>query len=137
MLGPAFLLLVGCLFFSYLPGVTSGAVGWSHVFQDRTAFSNAVLHDASETAVRVVGELKPTVDSYIYAIVSLLLTAVVFGLSLFPGIIPRKLRRGCEYWSGPIVKGLQYCHSGYVGDYVVWQVIGFVMIGFALAVAAQ
>lgn len=137
MLVPAGLLLLGCLTISYLPGLKSGTVAWSDIFTNRAAFSNAVLGGVPETAGQAVGVIKPALSSYVYAAASLLIAAIICYVSLSRRGIPHVLRRVWARCADPILDGLRYCHSGYVGDYVVWQVIGVAVVGTALLVATR
>jgi multicomponent Na+:H+ antiporter subunit D len=133
-------LLGGGLALGLVPGLAEDAVGAAARFIDRSAYAAAVLHGgASPGAVVPVPSAEavhvpsPGVRDWLLALltiagaVALAATALVRGpLRQLPrGRAGRSMRAG--------LTTLRALHSGHVGDYVTWMVVGTVVLGAAWA----
>jgi len=104
-----------------------------NVFQNRQAYIAAVLSGAHINSFqlpaaqpRVFGSV--FVGLFAVALAFVLVVLTLFRSQLFESGVPggSVVRRGVEC--------LQRCHSGHVGDYVTWLVIGVTAIGGALLI---
>jgi multicomponent Na+:H+ antiporter subunit D len=132
-------LIVGGLALGLVPGIASDAVGAAARFIDRSSYAAAVLHGGASPGA-VVPVRVPTVDvptpglrDWLLAVLTVFLALALAAIALFhgplrdllPGASGRGLRAG--------LSGLRTLHSGHVGDYVTWLVVGTVALGAAWA----
>jgi multicomponent Na+:H+ antiporter subunit D len=132
-------LIVGGLALGLVPGIASDAVGAAARFIDRTSYAAAVLGGGASPGA-VVPVRVPAVDvptpglrDWLLAVLTVFLALALAAIALFrgplrdllPGASGRGLRAG--------LSGLRTLHSGHVGDYVTWLVVGTVALGAAWA----
>jgi multicomponent Na+:H+ antiporter subunit D len=129
---PAVLLLVGGLAIALVPGLGDALARAAAGFVDRAGYAGQVLAGragrpshasappltAAEWASGVVTVLGAVGVAWASLALGPLRTAV-------PGATGRTLRRG--------LTGLRTLHSGHVGDYVMWLVVGVVVLGATFA----
>lgn len=132
-------LIVGGLGLGLVPGLASDAVGAAARFIDRSSYAAAVLGGgASPGAVVPVPRPSaqvptPGLRDWLLAFLTVFSALGLAAIALFrgplrdllPGASGRGLRAG--------LSGLRALHSGHVGDYVTWLVVGTVALGAAWA----
>ncbi|QDP98899.1 NADH dehydrogenase [Microlunatus elymi] len=131
MLAPA-LGLLACSFAAGLLGrLPTVATRMAAQFLDIQGYVDAVLHGA--TGYRPEPETAPSwaLGSVLTALLSVLAAGVVCVLSLYRDRLPAPVRRGAPLLAPARV--LHRLHSGRIGDYAVWLLIG---IGGAAALVA-
>src|SRR3954452_6611828 len=131
---PALALLAGGLLMGLVPGVADGLAAAGTTFVDRAAYAGQVLSGRSGPAPH--GSAPPlTWAEWLSAVVTVLGALATAGLALargplraaVPGRSGRALRRA--------LTGLRTLHSGHVGDYITWLVVGVVVLGATFAAA--
>jgi multicomponent Na+:H+ antiporter subunit D len=126
-------LLAGGLALGLVPGLADDAVGAAARFVDRGAYAATVLDGRPTPAAAAVEVPHAGLRDWLLAALSLAgavalaATALARGpISHLPGGAPgRGLRTA--------LAGLRALHSGHVGDYVTWLVVGTVTLGAAWA----
>jgi hypothetical protein len=101
------------------------------LFVDRRAYADLVLHGRPAPVPTAGAATGPHVASYLYALVSVLGAVACAGAALFVRrpVAVRPLRRAGEV--------LHAWHSGHIGDYATWAVLGVVVVGWSVALAAS
>jgi multicomponent Na+:H+ antiporter subunit D len=127
-------LLVLGLGLGLVPGLADDAGGAAMQFVDRAAYTTDVLGGGSGAGPRSVSVAEPGLRDWLLAALSVGGAIGLAALSLARGSL-RELPRGAV---GRLVRGglagLRELHSGHVGDYVTWLVVGTVTLGLAWAV---
>jgi multicomponent Na+:H+ antiporter subunit D len=121
-------LLVFGLALGLVPGLADDAVGAAERFMDRGAYAATVLAGAPSPDVAAQAVAPGALD-VLYAGLSLAGAIGLAGMALrrgplrdqLPGMAGRTLRTG--------LLTLRALHSGHVGDYVTWLVVGTVALG--------
>jgi multicomponent Na+:H+ antiporter subunit D len=135
MLVPTVLLMAGGLALGMVPGLSGHVEQGAHGFEDRRSYAQSVLSGTAPPESRVRAE-PPSVLGAFYGLASGA-AAVAFALmALFRRrLVPTALRRSVAAAFGPGIRRLRLLHSGHVGDYAAWFVVGlFAVLGlFALA----
>jgi multicomponent Na+:H+ antiporter subunit D len=131
MLAVAFALAVAGLVVGALTGVAARAGEAAHEFTDRLAYTNAVLFHEAPPAVPAV-PWHTTTSSIVWALVTLVGSFVVGFASLYRDRLPRIATDAL----GRALAPLRAVHSGHIGDYVAWLVLGTAVVGglFALTI---
>ncbi|HKH41709.1 MAG TPA: proton-conducting transporter membrane subunit [Solirubrobacterales bacterium] len=133
MFVPAALLLAAALAIGLIPGTTEAFRTAAERFVDGPAYGRAVLDGVSPTGLATASSYSAPAHSYLYAALGLLGAACAAAISLFvPG--GRWLRTPARLLgsAGTALRGL---HSGHVGDYVAWLVLGVALLGGSFALA--
>jgi multicomponent Na+:H+ antiporter subunit D len=131
---PALALLAGGLLVGLVPGVAEALTTAAGTFVDRAGYAAQVLAGRPESAPPHAPAPELTWVEWLSGVVT---TAGALGLAWLalatgplraavPGVAGRGLRRG--------LTALRTLHSGHVGDYVTWLVVGVVVLGAAFAV---
>jgi multicomponent Na+:H+ antiporter subunit D len=132
-------LIVGGLVLGLVPGLPADAVAAAARFIDRGSYAAAVLGGGASPGAVVpvpspsVHVPSPGLRDWLLAVVSVAGAVALAAVALFrgplrdllPGAGGRGLRAG--------LSGLRTLHSGHVGDYVTWLVVGTVVLGAAWA----
>lgn len=129
---PLFVVLVAGCFVGGLPGLAEKAASAARAFTDPSGYASMVLHGRPSPPVAVSSE-PPTLTSYLLAATSGLAGIALATASLFRNEIPGTLRQGLERATHTPLALLRRAHSGHPGDYVVWLMIGTVILGAAFA----
>jgi multicomponent Na+:H+ antiporter subunit D len=129
---PAALLLAGALAIAFVPHVDAGFERAAARFQDRAAYAAQVLHGHRMQTPPTEITHGPKPASYAYGIASLIGAVVAAFAALY---LPRL--RGRLPWleriGNAFVDALREWHTGHVGDYATWLVVGIVVFGWSLA----
>jgi multicomponent Na+:H+ antiporter subunit D len=104
----------------------------AHQFTDRLSYTGVVL-DHRPPVPPPPGVWVTTTSSVVWAIVTLLGSFAVAGLSLYRDRLPRAITGGL----GRVLQPLRAAHSGHIGDYITWLTFGTAVIGGLLAVTIR
>jgi len=123
----AALLVAGALALGFAPGLASRALTGAEQFRDRQAYTAEVL-EAQEPKPRPLPPQHTSAESVLLSLLTLAGTIAVAGWGLRGHPLPRLALAPLER--------LRALHSGAVGDYVAWLVLGTSVLGglFTLAV---
>jgi multicomponent Na+:H+ antiporter subunit D len=124
---------------SVVPGLQQRVEHGAERFRDRAAYSAFVLHGkpVKPTPPLSYRIEKATTESWAYGLASLALALATAAFGLWRSRIPDALRRGAARALGPPLVVLKEAHSGIVGDYVLWIVIGTGVVGSIWAFALR
>jgi multicomponent Na+:H+ antiporter subunit D len=135
MLTPPIVLLLGGLAVGLIPRLHHGVERAAERFVDRAGVAGRVLGThAPPLAHHAVHPISGA--AYAWGIVSVLGALLVAWLGLW---MPQLRRRVAPAWQAPGARALgvlRAAHSGHVGDYVAWLVLGVAAFGGAVALAA-
>jgi multicomponent Na+:H+ antiporter subunit D len=126
---PTVALLVAGLALGLVPGLADGALDGAARFTDRSAYAATVLHGATALPSGEPFSGLKALD-WLYAALSLAGAVGLATLTLTRGRLrdvlgPGPLGRGVR----AALLELRALHSGHVGDYVTWLVVGAVLLG--------
>jgi multicomponent Na+:H+ antiporter subunit D len=125
-------LLAGGLAVGLVPGLGDDAAGAAARFVEREAYAATVLHGAP-SAREPVDLAGPGLRDWMLAVLTMAGALGVATLSLRFGplrdLLPGAAGRGVR----TALAGLRGLHSGHVGDYVTWLVVGTLTLGIAWA----
>jgi multicomponent Na+:H+ antiporter subunit D len=120
---------------SVVPGLGQRAEYAAARFRDESAYAARVLHGK---AMKPPPSLPVTIQSttletLLYGGGATLLAAALAGAGLYRRRLPRTVSRLAERTLAPPIAVLRALHSGVVGDYVTWVVVGTAVTGAAWA----
>jgi multicomponent Na+:H+ antiporter subunit D len=133
---PAVTLAVVGLGLAFVPNVAGHALEIAGRVVDRTEHARAVLHGVTP-ANRPTPSYSPSASAYAWGAASTV-GALAFGaFGLYRRRLPVAARRAAgRVVDGPI-RALKALHSGVVGDYVTWLVVGMTVLGGLFAVVVR
>jgi multicomponent Na+:H+ antiporter subunit D len=131
---PAALLTLGGLLIGLVPGVADGFVRGAAGFVDGEAYRAAVLAGTGGASVGgPVGTVATATSAYLLSALSLIGAVAIAAVALTGADgAGERLRRLAARAIAP----LQAAHSGHIGDYVAWVVLGVAAIGGGFAIGA-
>ena len=116
---------------SLIPGLAQRAEAGADRFRDRAAYAQFVLH----------GKPMPTTPQLPFAIEPTTADSIGYGLgagAIALGVAAWGLwRRRVPSFAWPPIRVLKTAHSGIIGDYVTWIVVGTALIGGVWAVTLR
>ena len=120
---------------SVVPGLGQRAEYAAQRFSDRSGYVASVLHGKPE---KPPGNLPlaiqgTSLDSLLYGAGATLFALVLAAAGLYPRRVPRLVGGAAARLLGPPVRVLHAVHSGVIGDYVTWVVVGAAVTGAAWA----
>lgn len=131
MLAPVVALL-GCgLTLGLLPGLVPLADDAAHQLLDSTGYAAAALDGVRAVPLPAPAE-SWTVSGLLLGLLSVLLAMVVAAVGLYTERLPGLLRRGANMLSVPF-RAVRAVHSGHLGDYVVWLLLGITLLTLGLS----
>jgi multicomponent Na+:H+ antiporter subunit D len=132
MFAPGLLLMAGTLAIGLVPGIVPAFEGAAEQFVDGSGYAQAVLHGGAAPAVPAVGAYTAPAHAYLYAAITLVLSLGLAALAIY---CDTPLLRGVERVGGRLFGPVRALHSGHIGDYVAWLVLGVAALGGACALA--
>jgi multicomponent Na+:H+ antiporter subunit D len=135
MLVPTAALALAGIGLSLVPGLEHHAEEAAHRFQDTPGYVGAVLDGKTQRPpVDNFDLLKLPAASVIWGVVSFAGALLLAAVALYRERLSSALRTLRP--TAPVFTGLKTLHSGAIGDYVTWLVVGVTVLGglFALAV---
>jgi multicomponent Na+:H+ antiporter subunit D len=133
LLAPVAVLLAGGLAVGAVPAVGRAVGRAAEGFLDRDGYVGQALHGELPVPVETLPEAAWTSTGVVLGLVSTLLAVGLAALALWGPLLPRALRTGARRLAPP-VSVLRRVHSGHVGDYVAWLLVGTAAFGALLAV---
>jgi len=124
---------------SVIPGLNWGTVAAADRFRDRVAYAKVVLHGLPvphAPALRFALE-HSTLESLLYGAGATVLALALAALGLYRRNVPGAAAAAVGRVLSPPVAALKAVHSGVVGDYVMWLVVGTAVIGGAWAITLR
>ncbi len=97
-------------------------------FQNRDWYQSLVFNKALPEILN--SENSPVETNYITGIISVSGIMLISFFSLFRNYIPVSIRKLSGEILNPGIMKLKSLHSGFVGDYIVWFILGVSIIGF-------
>jgi multicomponent Na+:H+ antiporter subunit D len=135
MMAPAVALLVAAFAWGLVPGLVHRAEVGAEAFVDRDAYASAAFGDDPAIATPPPREA-PAHSAAFVGVLSAVAALVTAALGLFRRhLVPATLRAWVAGAVNPGLSGLRGLHSGHVGDYVTWLVVGVSLLGGWLALA--
>jgi multicomponent Na+:H+ antiporter subunit D len=125
------LLAVAGLLAGALPALAARVMEAAHAFTDRAGYTAVVLARGHAAAVAPV-HWRTTTESLGWALVTLVGSFALGGLTLYRDRLPRRAQRALARGVEP----LRALHTGHIGDYVAWLTFGVAVVGglFALTI---
>jgi multicomponent Na+:H+ antiporter subunit D len=113
------------------PGLERRSEAGAQRFVDRAAYTARVLHDVPvHTPARLPYNVERASGSSVaYGIGATALTFAVAAFGLWYRRLPDAVCRGARRTLGPPLDAVRHAHSGIVGDYLLWIVVGTALIG--------
>ena len=134
---PAAMLAAGSLALGLIPGTVEAIEQGAQRFAAGSDYAQAVLHGTSVSSLPAVDPYTAPLHAYLYAILTLVLAV---GLAI-AGLFGHRLRGGPARWlarlGDRLLTPLHAVHSGHIGDYVAWLVLGVAVFGGAFAIGFQ
>jgi multicomponent Na+:H+ antiporter subunit D len=136
MLIPTAALALAGIGLSLVPGLEHHTEAASHRFQDTRAYVQAVLAGHTQhPPVDNFDLLELPAASVIWGIVSTVGALLLAGFALYRERLSAVVRAVRP--TAPVFSGLKTLHSGAIGDYVTWLVVGITLLGGLFAVVVR
>jgi multicomponent Na+:H+ antiporter subunit D len=119
---------------SVVPGIAQRAEYGADRFRDRAGYADRVLHGIpmKTTAQLPFTVVHTTLESILYGVGATLLALAVAAYGLYRHRLTLRLRP-----IEPALVALKRVHSGVVGDYVMWVVLGTALLGGVWAIGLR
>ena len=137
MLAPAGLLLIAALALGVFHGPLDGVENVSARFADEPAYVASVLDSAPTPSYVDQGAPEFSVAGNVIGVASTVAAAVLALLSLRVVKLPRQSTTPLDQLAEGVAKPLRTLHSGHVGDYVAWLLMGVAGLGAGFALALR
>jgi multicomponent Na+:H+ antiporter subunit D len=131
MLAPVVVLLACGLTLGLLPGLATLAHDAAHQLLDPAGYAAAALDGVRAVPPPTQAE-SWTVSGLVLGLVSVLLALIVAAAGLYADRFPRLFRRVADVVMLPF-HAVRTAHSGHLGDYVVWLLLGMTLLTLGLA----
>jgi multicomponent Na+:H+ antiporter subunit D len=132
---PQVALLVFGLGIALVPGLADHVQGAAAQLQDRSAYAAAVLHGRPIAAAAPVHAASLSVLDWIYGTLSLTGALALAAMALRRGRVRDAVPARLGHSGDRALHVLRSLHSGHVGDYVTWLVVGTAALGGLFAVS--
>jgi multicomponent Na+:H+ antiporter subunit D len=133
MVGPAWALLLVGLTLGLIPGLPTAAERGAAAFTDVTGFSEALLSPGHAQPPPMPTAPSPwTAQSVGFGVLATLLAAGLAAAWLWGAALAERWQRPRAVLARP-VRTLHRMHSGHLGDYVAWAMLGAAVVGLAIA----
>jgi multicomponent Na+:H+ antiporter subunit D len=132
---PAALLIVASLAVGVVPGLAEAVESAAERFMAGPAYLGAVLHAAHPPPLPAPEQHSAALHSFVFSALTLFGAAALAGTSLFGERLIDGGAARLAGQAGAVFGPLRAIHSGHVGDYVAWLVLGVAVLGGALALA--
>ncbi|MGE5612548.1 MAG: proton-conducting transporter membrane subunit [Bacillota bacterium] len=133
MVGTAAVLVVIAQLAGVFPQLVGQAERAGERFMDWRGYAERVMEEKAMAAHSARAEY-PAGKSVAFALGSVVGSMGLAAMALMGERLAGSARKIIEAMARPIVGGLNAVHSGHVGDYVVWLVVGMAVFGGCLAV---
>jgi multicomponent Na+:H+ antiporter subunit D len=133
MLAPIVVLLAGGLILGLLPGLATHARDAARQLLDPASYAAAALDGIRATSPPGAPMESWSASSILLGLLSAALAMLVAAVGLYTDRLPQSLRGGFRVLSAPL-RVLRAAHSGLLGDYVVWLLLGVAVLAVSLGV---
>ena len=131
MTSPVVVLLSGGLFLGLVPGLATHVSDAAQQALDSAGYAAATLDGIRAVPPPGVPIESWSASSVLLGLLSAVLALLVAAVALYADRLPQLLRGACRALSPPL-RALRAAHSGHLGDYVVWLLIGVTLLSFGL-----
>jgi multicomponent Na+:H+ antiporter subunit D len=114
-----------------VPGLATLAHDAARQLLDPTGYAAAALDGIRAVPPPTAAE-SWTASGLLLGLLSVLLALVVAAVGLYADRLPQLLRRGADVLTLPF-RAVRSAHSGHLGDYVVWLLLGVTLLTLGLA----
>jgi multicomponent Na+:H+ antiporter subunit D len=128
LVGPVVVLLAGCLAIGVAAPAVHTIGGGVERLLDHSGYLAETLRHAAPTPDKTPDDIDWTVTGAILGVVSTLLALVVAVIGWYAEPIGRRLRSVLTPFQHGLA-GVRALHSGHIGDYVAWLLVGVVVLG--------
>jgi multicomponent Na+:H+ antiporter subunit D len=128
LLGPVVALLGGCLALGLAAPAVHAVGGGAQRFIDHSGYVAQVLRHTPPTTSELPPKIDWTTTGVVLGLVSTGLAVAVAGVGWYGEAIAHRLRGILPPFQRAF-GGLRALHSGHVGDYVAWLLVGVVVLG--------
>src|SRR5204863_5809421 len=135
MFVPAVLLALAALAVGLVPGMVEAFEGAAVQFANGSSYAAAVLHGGNAPPIEAGPAYSAPASAYLYSALTLVGALAVAAVMLFGYRTPRAASRLLSAGAGGAVAPLRAVHSGHIGDYVAWLVVGVALLGGSFAIA--
>jgi len=122
-------LLLGGLCVGLVPGLASDAMAAAARFVDRAGYAATVFSGAPVRSVQAPAWEGLELKDWLIAVLSLAGAVAFAAVALLRGPVDQVVRGGAGRWLRGALNVLRGLHSGHIGDYVTWVVVGTVALG--------
>jgi len=137
MFVPAVLLALAALAVGLVPGMVEAFEGAAVQFANGSSYAAAVLHGGNAPPIEAGPAYSAPASAYLYSALTLVGALAVAAVMLFGYRTPRAASRRLSAVAARAVAPLRAVHSGHIGDYVAWLVVGVALLGGSFAIALQ
>jgi multicomponent Na+:H+ antiporter subunit D len=131
MLAPVVALLATGLILGLMPGLATLAHDAARQLLDSTGYAAAAL-DGTPAVPPPTPVESWTASGLLLGLLSVLLALVVAAVGLYASRLPQLFRRSADVLTLPF-RAVRSAHSGHLGDYVVWLLLGMTLLTIGLA----
>jgi multicomponent Na+:H+ antiporter subunit D len=132
---PAALLVAASLAVGVVPGVAEAAEAAAERFVAGPAYLHAVLSEAAPRSLPSPEHYSAAPHSFVFSAITLLGALGLAAAALFGERLGGPTTRPAGHAGAIVFRPLHAVHSGRVGDYVAWMVLGVALLGGAFALA--
>jgi multicomponent Na+:H+ antiporter subunit D len=136
MLVPIVVLLGGSLALGVVPGFAEAVGKAAHQFIDRDGYVTQALTNAASAPAPHVPGMHWTTLGIALGLTSAVLSFAIAFAGLYPRRFPAAVRRGAGMAGVPL-RVVRRAHSGHIGDYVAWLLVGLALLGALVGVPVR
>jgi multicomponent Na+:H+ antiporter subunit D len=129
---PAAALLAGTLAIGLIPGVVPAFEGAAGQFANGPAYAHALIAGGAAPAVASAEPYSAPAHAYLYSAITLAGGLAIAAATIFT---ESPALRGARRAGLGLMRPLRAVHSGHIGDYVAWLVLGAAGLGGAFGLA--
>jgi multicomponent Na+:H+ antiporter subunit D len=133
---PALALTLAGLGVAFAPGIAGDAIQHAQRLHARAAHAREVLQGVRPRA-EAAPSYSPSTAALAYGVATLVGAVAFAAFGLYRRRLPAAVRRAAGRAVEPAFAGLKTLHSGAVGDYVTWVVVGTAALGGAFALVLR
>ena len=137
MFVPAVLLALAALAVGVVPGLVEAFEGAAVQFMNGSSYAGTVLQGGNAPPIEAGQAYSAAASAYVYSAIGALGAVIVAAAMLFGHRAPRSASRRLSRVGERAVAPLRALHSGHIGDYVAWLVLGVGLLGGSFAIALQ
>jgi len=133
---PIVVLLGGSLALGVAPGLAEAVGKAAHQFIDRGGYVSQAVTNTAGAPLPHVPDMHWTTLGVVLGLASAALAVGFAFLALYAQRFPAAIRRGAATLGGPL-RVVRRAHSGHIGDYVAWLLVGLALLGALVGVPVR